>query len=84
MQVANVDALEAGVFGHFLAKEGMAARGGGKIIQVEVRIKCQETVGDLRVQVGEIVGNGSDFNLVHITRDQKGAGDERRWFRPAR
>ena len=50
MNIPDMDSLKSGVFSDLLAMEGMAAGGGGKIFQVKMRIKSQETVGNFRVK----------------------------------
>jgi hypothetical protein len=66
MKIPYMDPSEAGALGDLLAAEGMIARSSGEIIQVEVRIKAQKTIRNLRVQSGEIGGDGLDLDLIHI------------------
>jgi hypothetical protein len=49
MHIAQVDALEASALGNFLAAKGMATGGRGEVMEIEVRVKAQETVRDIRV-----------------------------------
>lgn len=71
-----MDSFQAGAFGYLFAAKGMRARSGGKILQVEVRIKCQQTVGNLWVQFGQIARYSCYFLLIHIAGNQQGAGNE--------
>jgi len=78
-----MDSFQTGVFGNFLAAEGMGAGGGGKVLQMKMRIEGQETVGNFRVKFSYIASNSCDFHLVHIARHQEGAGNKERWLRPS-
>ena len=83
MDITDMDSFQTGVFGNLLAAQGMGAGGGGKILQVKMRIEGQETVRNFRVKFSYIACNSCDFHLVHIARHQEGAGNEERWLRPS-
>lgn len=76
MYIADVDAREAGAFGNLLASKGMRVGGSRKILQVEVRIECQQTVRNLRVQLSKVACYSGDFLLIHIAGNQQGTGNE--------
>lgn len=48
----------------------------------EVRIKGEQAVRDVRVQVRNITGQGGHFLFVHIPGNQKSAGNEEGGFWP--
>jgi hypothetical protein len=82
MDIADMNSFQAGFFGNLLAAKGMGAGGGGKVLQIKMRIKGQETVGNFLVQFSYVTGDCCDFHLVHVARHQEGAGNEERWLRP--
>ena len=77
-----MDSLKPGVFGDLLAANGVVAGGGGKILQIKMRIKGQETVRNFRVEFSYIAGDCCDLHLVYIAGHQEGAGNQGRWLRP--
>jgi hypothetical protein len=82
MQIADVDLLEASAFSNLFTAKGMIAGGSGKVLQVEMRIECQEAVGNLRVEFSEIAGNSCHFHFIHIAGYQEGTGNEEGWLGP--
>ena len=76
--IADMDALETGVFGNLLATKGMATGGGGKVVKAEVGIECQQTVRDFWMQPRQKRSNTSNLHLVYIPGHQKGTGNEER------
>ena len=51
MHISDMDILQAGLFSHRLAAEGMGSGCGGKILEIKLGVKGQEAVGNVRVEI---------------------------------
>ena len=78
MDVPDAYTPEPLALGDLLAAKGMPARGGGQIVEIKLGTESEQAVRDLRVQTGDEFGYGFDFSLIHIARDQQGAGQKER------
>ena len=73
---------EAGIQGDFTAAQGVGFCGGGQIVEVKLRVKGQQAVRDLGVEIGDELGYACHFGFVDVSRHQQGAGDQKRWPGP--
>ncbi len=82
MHIADVDIGEAGIQGNLPAAQGVQSGGGGQVVKVKLRVKGQQAVRDLGVEIGDELGDACHFGFVDVSRHQQGAGDQKRWPGP--
>jgi hypothetical protein len=82
MDISYVDPPDAGMFCGLQTTEGVSSRCGRKVSQIETGIEAQQAVRDFGVEAANIPGYGIHLLLIYVARDQQGAGNQERGFRP--
>ncbi len=81
MNVSHADALQAGLFCSISTSLGMAPGSRRQIAQTEIRMECQKSIGNKRVQTGEKPGDHRHLRRVDVTRYEERTGYHERRIR---
>ncbi len=81
MGVSQTDPPQSGLLGRPLGFEGEIPGSDGQIVEVELRGKTQEAIGNVGVEDRDEAGQAVNLLQIHVARHQQGAGAQQRHFR---